>query len=93
MDTSIPFDCDLIILLSAPAIVHPNYNYYNYDQERVFVVTVRPRQSGLSLKSYLHQIGTCCSTYNYWRKKYCSSEYECHGLAPISFWPSAASAV
>ena len=57
MDNLITSDCDLVIILSSPAIVHPNYNYYSYDQGRVFVVTVRPRQSGLSLKSYLHQIG------------------------------------
>ena len=49
------------------------------------------RQSGLSLKSYLHQIGTGYSTYNYWRKKYCLSEDECHDLVPISFRHSAAS--
>jgi len=30
------------------------------------------QKSGLSLKLYLQQIGTCYSTYNYWRKKYCS---------------------
>ena len=58
MDNLITSDGDLVIILSATAIVHPNYNYYSYDQGRVFVVTVRPRQSGLSLKSYLHQIGT-----------------------------------
>ena len=28
--------------------------------------------SGLSLKSYLKPVGTGYSTYNYWRKKYCS---------------------
>lgn len=85
MDNLITSDCDLVIIFSAPAIVYPNYNYYSYDQGRVFVVRVRPRQSGLSLKSYLHQIGTYCSTYNYWHKKYCSSEDECHDLALISF--------
>ena len=41
--------------------------------------------SGLSLKLYLKQIGTCYSTYNYWRKKYCSQEDPAHDLAPISF--------
>ena len=49
------------------------------------------QQSGLSLKSYLQQIGTGYSTYNYWRKKYCSAEEECHELAPISFRPSSPS--
>jgi putative transposase len=49
------------------------------------------RQSGLSLKSYLHQIGTGYSTYNYWRKKYCPSEDECRYLSPISIRHSAAS--
>lgn len=43
------------------------------------------QQSGLSLKSYLRQIGTGYSTYNYWRKKYCCPEDKCHDLAPISF--------
>ena len=43
------------------------------------------QQSGLSLKSYLQQIGTGYSTYNYWRKKYCCAEDQPHELAPISF--------
>lgn len=47
--------------------------------------------SGLSLKSYLNQIGTGYSTYNYWRKKYCSAEDQCHELAPISFRRSSPS--
>ena len=51
------------------------------------------RQSGLSLKSYLKQIGTGYSTYNYWRKKYCPSEDHLHGLAPIIFRRSSPSAV
>ena len=29
------------------------------------------QSSGLTLKSYLKQIGTSYSTYNYWRKKFC----------------------
>ena len=41
--------------------------------------------SGLSLKSYLQQTGTCYSTYNYWRKKYSSPEASLRDLAPISF--------
>jgi putative transposase len=48
-------------------------------------------QSGLSLKSYLKQIGTGYSTYNYWRKKYCCAEDQCHDLAPISFRRSSPS--
>ena len=47
--------------------------------------------SGLSLKSYLKQIGTGYSTYNYWRKKYCSVEDQPHELAPISFRHSSPS--
>ena len=49
------------------------------------------RQSGLSLKSYLKQIGRGYSTYNYWRKKYCCAENQSHELAPISFRPSSPS--
>jgi len=49
------------------------------------------RQSGLSLKSYLKQIGRGYSTYNYWRKKYCCAEDQSHELAPISFRPSSPS--
>ena len=48
-------------------------------------------QSGLSLKSYLKQIGTGYSTYNYWRKKYSSAEGQPHELAPISFRHSSPS--
>ena len=69
MDNLITSDCDLVIILSAPAIVHPNYNYYSYDQGRVFVVTVRPRQSGLLLKSYLHQVGTLGTGQRFTSKK------------------------
>ena len=43
------------------------------------------QKSGLSLKSYLQQRGTCYSTYNYWRKKYCSRDAMPRELAPISF--------
>ena len=43
------------------------------------------QQSGLSLKSYLQQIGTSFSTYNYWRKKFCISEDRHHDLTPIRF--------
>ena len=41
--------------------------------------------SGLSLTLYLKQIGTGYSTYNYWRRKYCSPGDPLHDLAPISF--------
>ena len=51
------------------------------------------RHSGLSLKSYLKQIGTGYSTYNYWRKKYFTPEAPRHDLAPISFRPSSPSSV
>ena len=51
------------------------------------------QQSGLSLKSYLQQIGTSFSTYNYWRKKYCCAEDRHPALAPISFSKPASSSV
>ena len=40
--------------------------------------------SGLPLKSYLKQIGTSYSTYNYWRKKFSTSSDSERDLAPIS---------
>ena len=42
------------------------------------------QSSGLTLKSYLKQIGTSYSTYNYWRKKFCSSDDPTRDLAPIN---------
>ena len=42
------------------------------------------QSSGLTLKSYLKQIGTSYSTYNYWRKKFCSSDDPVRDLAPIN---------
>lgn len=42
------------------------------------------QQSGLSLKTYLKQIGMGYSTYNYWRKKHSSKEPP-RELVPISF--------
>ena len=42
------------------------------------------QQSGMSLKSYLRQIGTSYSTYHYWRKKYSAKDCSCE-LAPIRF--------
>ena len=46
------------------------------------------QKSGKTLKEYLHSIGICYSTYNYWRRKYLASE-ECRELAPISFRESS----
>lgn len=40
--------------------------------------------SGLTLKSYLQQIGTSYSTYNYWRKKFIREGNHHQELAPIS---------
>ena len=54
-------------------------------QEEFLQLQSDHQQSGLSLKSYLQQIGTCYSTYNYWRKKFCSGEEPAHDLSPISF--------
>ena len=42
------------------------------------------QSSGLTLKSYLQQIGTSYSTYNYWRKKYGTAGDSARDLAPIS---------
>lgn len=44
------------------------------------------QQSGLPLKSYLHQVGVSYSTYHYWRKK-CSAAKDSikQEMAPISF--------
>ena len=54
-------------------------------QEEFLQLQSDHQKSGLSLKSYLQQTGTCYSTYNYWRKKYCSEDTASHELAPISF--------
>ena len=54
-------------------------------QEEFLQLQCNHQKSGLSLKSYLQQIGTGYSTYNYWRKKYCSQAEPHHELAPISF--------
>ena len=54
-------------------------------QEEFLQLQSDHQQSGLSLKSYLQQIGTCYSTYNYWRKKFCPGEEPVRDLAPISF--------
>jgi putative transposase len=51
------------------------------------------QSSGLTLKSYLKQIGTSYSTYNYWRKKFCASgDSGMRDLAPITFRPGPSSA-
>jgi len=54
-------------------------------QEEFLQLQSDHQKSGLSLKSYLQQIGTGYSTYNYWRKKYSDKEPVPHDLAPISF--------
>ena len=54
-------------------------------KEEFLQLQLGQQQSGLSLKSYLHQTGTGYSTYNYWRKKYCCAEDQHHDLSPISF--------
>ena len=54
-------------------------------QEEFLQLQSDHHQSGLSLQSYLRQIGTCYSTYNYWRKKFCSKDEPSRDLAPISF--------
>ena len=84
MDNLITSDCDLVIILSSPAIVHPNYNYYNYDQGRVFVVTQTTSEWSVT---EVVPTSDRYSTYNYWHKKYCSSEDVCHDLALISIRP------
>ena len=62
-------------------------------QEEFLQLQSDHQKSGLSLKLYLQQIGTCYSTYNYWRKKYCSADSQHHGLVPISFLQSSSSSV
>ena len=43
------------------------------------------QQSGLSLKSYLRQIGVSYSTYHYWQKKYSAEKDSIkQELAPIN---------
>lgn len=50
------------------------------------------QSSGLTLKSYLKRIGTSYSTYNYWRKKFCSSDDSVRDLAPINIRRTVSSA-
>ena len=50
------------------------------------------KSNGLTLKSYLKQIGTSYSTYNYWRKKFCSSDDSTRDLAPINIRRATSSA-
>jgi len=58
-------------------------------QEEFLQLQSDHQQSGQSLKSYLQQTGTCYSTYNYWRKKFCSKDEPVRDLAPISFRQSS----
>ena len=60
-------------------------------QEEFLQLQSDHHQSGLSLKSYLKQIGTGYSTYNYWRKKYVTQEEPSRDLAPINFCQSSPS--
>ena len=53
-------------------------------KEKFEELQFQQQQSGMSLKSYLQQIGTSYSTYNYWRKKYVAGDKPCE-LVPISF--------
>ena len=53
-------------------------------QEEFLQLQSDHQKSGLSLKSYLQQVGTSYSTYNYWRKK-CYANEPPRELAPISF--------
>ena len=62
-------------------------------QEEFLQLQSDHQKSGLSLKLYLQQIGTCYSTYNYWRKKYCSADSQHHDHAPISFRQSSPSSL
>lgn len=48
-------------------------------------------KSGMTLKLYLQQLGTSYTTYNYWRKKYCSSDEQSREIAPIRFLGSGTS--
>ena len=41
---------------------------------------IQVQQSGLSLKSYLRQIGVSYSTYHYWQKSKHSKKYTLHAL-------------
>ena len=46
---------------------------------------IQVQQSGLSLKSYLRQIGLSYSTYHYWQKKYSAEKDSIkQELAPIN---------
>ena len=62
-------------------------------QEEFLQLQSGHQKSGLSLKLYLQQIGTCYSTYNYWRKKYCGADSQHQDLAPISFRQSSTSSL
>ena len=49
------------------------------------VLQLNLRQSGKSVKDYLHEAGVNYSTYNYWRKKLSVKDNPKPELAPISF--------
>ena len=53
-------------------------------KEEFAELQLRHQKSGKTLKEYLRETGLCYSTYNYWRKKYLTTE-EPNELAPISF--------
>ena len=50
------------------------------------------QSSGLTLKLYLQQAGISYSTYNYWRKKFCSPDDPVRDLTPINIRRSTSSA-
>ena len=60
-------------------------------KEEFEVLHLDLQQSGKSVKEYLHDAGVSYSTYNYWRKKFCSGADPVHDLAPISFRHSSPS--
>ena len=61
-------------------------------KEEFEVLQVDLRQSGKSVKEYLHDAGVNYSTYNYWRKKSLAGEASRPALAPISITGHADSA-
>ena len=66
------------------AIVQPTTTVMHMSNEEFLELHSSHQSSGLTLKSYLKQIGTSYSTYNYWRKKYGTAEGPARDLAPIS---------
>ncbi len=53
-------------------------------QEEFIDLQLSHQSSGLTLKSYLKQIGTSYSTYNYWRKKFSAPSSPVRGMVPIN---------